>query len=108
MHTGSCLCSGVAFRIEGKPLLARNCFCSRCLEARAATHASNLLAALDGVRFTRGEDSLVSHRVPEARYFSQVFCRTCGSKLPRLDSERRVAITDDLPRFPEGPPPSRE
>ena len=66
------------------------------------------------------------------RFFSQVFCPTCGSGMPRLDPERGVAvipfgsldddpgrgaedhifiaskapwyeITDDLPRFDETP-----
>ena len=132
---GSCLCNGVAFVIDGPPKQARNCYCSRCRKARAASHASNLFVDLDGLRLTRGEDLLVTYGVPGARYFSQAFCLRCGSKLPRLDPERRLAIvpmgsldddpgmrpqahifvaskapwveiTDELPRYEGAPPPA--
>jgi len=46
----------------------------------------------DGVRFTRGEELLATYRVPEARFFGQTFCRTCGSPMPRVDRERDLAV----------------
>jgi hypothetical protein len=71
--------------------------------------------------------------VPDARYFTTVFCRRCGAKMPRLSPERGIAvvpmgsldddpgmrpqrhiyvgskapwhdITDDLPQDVEAPP----
>ena len=80
----------------------------------------------------KGEDNLGYYKVPDAKYFKQVFCKTCGSKMPRLDSNRGIAvipfgsldddpgvkaerhiyvddmakwyqITDDLPQFGEEP-----
>ena len=98
---------------------------------RGAAHASN--AFTESVRFTRGEDRLATFRVPEARYFMQVFCTTCGCPMPRVDRERGFAvvpmgsmdddpgvrpqrhifvgsmapwfaITDGLPQHEEGPP----
>jgi hypothetical protein len=130
---GSCLCGGVAYVVEGAPLRCQHCHCSRCRKARAAAHASNLFVAADGVRFVRGEDLLVSYKVPQARFFTQVFCRVCGSPMPRIDRDRGLAviplgsldgdsplrpqrnifvgsmapwytITDDLPRHAELPP----
>jgi hypothetical protein len=89
---GSCLCGRVSFVFEGTPLRCWNCHCSRCRKARAAAHASNLFVPLDGLRFTPGEDDLISYKVPEARYYTQVFCRTCGSPMPRRDSERGFAV----------------
>lgn len=89
---GSCLCGAVAFVIEGQPLRAVNCHCSRCRRARSAAHAANLFTSVEGVRFTRGEDGRVSYRVPGARFFTQVFCRTCGSPMPRIDRERGIAV----------------
>ena len=85
---GSCLCGAVTFVVEGKPLRAVNCHCGRCRRARSAAHAANLITADDGVRFTRGEDNRFSYKLPEARFFTQVFCRTCGSAMPRIDPER--------------------
>jgi hypothetical protein len=130
---GSCLCGTVGYVVTGTPAGARNCHCSRCRKARAAAHASNLFTTADGVRFTRGEEALASFKLPEARFFAQVFCRTCGSPMPRIDRDRNLAvvpmgsldddpgarpdrhifaaskapwyaIADDLPQDPEYPP----
>lgn len=89
---GSCLCGAVSFVIDGTPVRAHNCHCGRCRRARSAAHASNLFVAADGVRFTRGEDQLASYKPSDARFFTQVFCRTCGSKMPRVDRERNYGI----------------
>ena len=131
---GSCLCGGVAFELTGPPMRVVHCHCSRCRKARGTAHATNLLAALAGVRFVRGEDLLTSYKPPDARTFMHVFCRVCGASMPRLDPGRAIAIipmgsfdddpgarperhifveskagwdeiTDGLPAFP-GPPPS--
>ncbi len=131
---GSCLCGAVAFRIEAEPIVARSCHCRRCRKARGAAHATNMLVAIDGLRFTRGESELASYKIPEAKFYTQVFCRICGSKAPRVDAGRGFAIvpmgsldddpgirpsehiwvgskapwheiSDELPRFDKGPPP---
>jgi hypothetical protein len=131
---GSCLCGRVAFVLEGEPLRAWSCYCSRCRKARAAAHGTNLFVALDGLRFTRGEGELERYKVPGAKYFMQVFCRHCGSSMPRVDRERGIAVVpmgaldddpgirpqghifvgskapwveihDDLPRHDEAAPP---
>lgn len=131
---GSCLCGAVGFRIEGEPIVARSCHCSRCRKARGTAHATNMLVSIDGLRFTRGEGELTSYKIPEAKFYTQVFCGSCGGKLPRVDPSRGFAIvplgaldddpgirlrehiwvgskapwheiSDDLPRYDEGPPP---
>lgn len=89
---GSCLCGAVAYESAGAPLRAWNCHCSRCRKGRGAAHASNLFGPLGGTRFTRGEDRLVAYKVPAALRFTQVFCRTCGSPMPRLDPDRDIAV----------------
>ena len=129
---GSCLCSSVAYEVAGPFKAVHNCHCSRCRKARAAAHTTNGFTAMGDVRYTRGEDTLRTYRLPDTRHFSQVFCPICGSGMPRLDPERGVAvipfgsldddpgrgaddhifvaskapwheITDDLPRFDETP-----
>jgi hypothetical protein len=128
---GSCLCAAVAFEVTEPLKAVHNCHCSRCRKARAAAHATNGFTPAEAVRFLRGEDHLVSYKPPEARFFTHVFCDTCGSGLPRIDLERGIAviplgsldddpehpaddhifvgskaawfdIVDDLPRFEEG------
>jgi hypothetical protein len=89
---GSCLCGSVAYVVEEKPFMARYCHCSRCRQARGAAHASNMLTRVEGVRFTRGADLVASYKLPEAKFFTQAFCRRCGSAMPRLDTGRNIAI----------------
>jgi hypothetical protein len=89
---GSCLCGGVAYVVEGTPIRCMNCHCGRCRRARSAAYASNLFVGSDGLRFTRGEDLLESYKVPDAQRFTHVFCRTCGSSMPRIDRDRGLAV----------------
>ena len=130
---GSCLCGSIKFRVTKPFKIAHNCYCTRCRRARAAAHASNGFTDFNGVLFIRGEDRLKTYKLPDAQFFTQVFCEICGSKMPSLDSDRNLAviplgsldddpgvrpmdhiyvaykcewydITDDLPRYAEGPP----
>ena len=89
---GSCLCGGTAFEVTATLFRAWSCHCSRCRKARGAAFASNMFVAFDDVRFTKGEDRLASYKVPEASHYTQTFCRTCGSPMPRKDGERGFAI----------------
>ena len=130
---GSCLCNSVQFHVTKPFKIAHNCYCTRCRRARAAAHASNGFTDFDGVAFIKGDGLLKTYKLPDAQYFTQVFCEICGSKMPRLDRDRHLAviplgsldddpdirpmdhiyvaykcewydITDDLPGFAEGPP----
>lgn len=131
---GSCLCGGVAYEMTGTPLRVNHCHCSRCRKARGTANATNLLVPLSGLRYLRGSELLTSYKPPDAKTFMHVFCKVCGSSMPRLDENRQIAIVpmgsfdddpgvrperhiftdskaawddiiDDLPKFP-GPPPS--
>jgi hypothetical protein len=133
---GSCLCGGVAFEMTGTPGRATHCHCSRCRKVRGTAHATNLFVALSEIHFVRGEELLTSYKPPDARTFTHVFCRVCGSSMPRLDEGRGIAVVpmgafdddpgarperhifveskasweqisdDGLPRFPGPPPPA--
>jgi hypothetical protein len=130
---GSCCCGAVAFELAGPLTEMRHCHCSRCRKARAAAHATNVIAKQSALRWLRGEELALSYEVPDARFFTNCFCRRCGSKLPRVDTERQIAIVpagsldhdpgarpqmrifvdskapwheigDSLPRFADAPP----
>ena len=129
---GSCLCGDIEFHLTEPFKVVHNCHCTRCRRARAAAHATNGFVSLDGIQFVKGEEHLKTYKLPEAKFFTQVFCETCGGKMPRVDTERSVAvvplgaldddpkakaldhifvaykagwhdITDDLPTYEEGP-----
>jgi hypothetical protein len=89
---GSCLCGRVAFELSEPATTARFCHCLRCRKARAAAFAANLLVPESAIRFTRGEELLVSYKIPEALRFTQTFCGACGGKLPRIDPARKLAV----------------
>lgn len=129
---GSCLCGDVAFEVVEPFKVVHNCHCSRCRKARAAAHTTNGFTSFDGVRFVRGEALVEVFKLPSAQFFTQAFCRRCGSGVPRKDPGRGIAviplgslddepsgtavdhiftgsmagwytIPDGLPRFEEGP-----
>ena len=89
---GSCLCGDVAYEVTTPIKVVHNCHCSRCRKARAAAHTTNGFTGIDGVHFTKGEALLKTYKAPDARFFTQVFCTKCGSGMPRLDPERKIAI----------------
>ncbi|NKB62106.1 MAG: aldehyde-activating protein [Gammaproteobacteria bacterium] len=128
----SCLCGDITFQITEPFKVAHNCHCSRCRYGRATAHASNGFVSSDGLQYLTGEDRLRSYKVPEAKFFTQVFCATCSSLMPRRDIDRGICvvplgsldddagvkpvdhifignkaswhdITDGLPQFQEGP-----
>lgn len=89
---GTCACAGIAFHIDGPLVAAQYCHCTRCQKARSAAHATNAFGAMNCVNFLRGEDLIAEFKIPDARFFTQAFCRTCGSPAPRLDPGRNVAV----------------
>jgi hypothetical protein len=131
---GSCLCGGVAFEIEGRIELIRNCHCSRCRKARGAAHASNIFVDPTRFRIVRGEERIASFAVPGAKRFKHCFCRVCGSSQASVAADYVVVpagcldddpgareqlhiyvdskapwyeITDDLPQHPAAPEQTR-
>jgi len=89
---GSCLCGAIRYVVDGPAVRCHNCHCLRCRRARSSMYAANLFTWVDALRLTRGEELLVSYKLPGAAYFGQDFCRVCGSPMPRFDRERSIAI----------------
>ena len=106
---GRCLCGSVSYVLEGDPIKRRYCHCGRCRKSLSAAHAANLHAGVDAVRFTRGEELLTRYKLPQAKFFSVVFCSRCGSPMPRRDADRGFTLLplgslDDDPRHPRDGP----
>ncbi len=89
---GSCLCGAVAYEIDGPIREMRHCHCSRCRKARSAAHATNVYVRESALGWLRGEDLVQSYKVPEAKFFANCFCGACGSKVPRVDPSRGLAV----------------
>lgn len=80
---GSCLCGAVKYEVSGEPTRFYHCHCTRCRKATGTGHASNLFLQPGTLAWTTGEDQIRSFKVPEAKRFTNQFCVTCGSRLPR-------------------------
>ncbi len=81
--SGSCLCGAMHYAATGEAQHFYYCHCKRCRKASGTGHTSNLFlrGTLD---WESGEDQLISYKLPEAKRFTNSFCRICGSRMPRF------------------------
>lgn len=84
---GSCLCGSIQYEVTGKAERFYHCHCQRCRKSTGTGHASNLLMTpASSLTWTKGEDLLMRYKVPEAERFYTLFCKQCGSPMPRVMS----------------------
>ena len=89
---GSCLCGAVRFEVTGEPQRFYHCHCSRCRKATGTGHASNLFLQPGSLRWLDGEALVRCFKVPEAKRFTNCFCSTCGSRVPRQVKDTDMVI----------------
>lgn len=129
MYTGSCLCGGITFRIEGTLEPIQICHCSQCRKAQGSALVTNIPVSHSAFTLLSGEALLRAYESSTGKH--RVFCRRCGSpiysqreNLPDViriragtlegDLDTRPmahfytaykanwwSIEDDLPKFPE-------
>ena len=133
--TGRCLCGATRFRISGRVGAVGYCHCGQCRRASGTAFASNANVARANIEFLSGLDGVTEYESSPGKF--RAFCSRCGSpvysrstadpdnlriRLGLLDQDpgrRALAhlwvsskapwfdISDQLPQFPEGPPPRR-
>ncbi|MCY4219853.1 MAG: GFA family protein [Gammaproteobacteria bacterium] len=89
---GSCLCKRIRFKIIQPFMKIYNCHCQRCRRARSAAFTTNGFTVDKEVVFIEGEEHLKSYKLPSAKTFTQVFCDYCGSSMPRVSPDRKIAV----------------
>jgi hypothetical protein len=99
---GSCLCGGVTYEVTGEAKRFFHCHCSRCRKATGTGHASNMFLQPAALKWLTGEELVRAFKVPEAIRFTNNFCVTCGSRLPRQPKDSDIVIIpagslDDAP-----------
>ena len=85
MITGSCLCGGVRFEIDGGLTPIQYCHATRCRKATGSAFASEVAANASHLRWTSGEDLVTVYEAPllrEPPAYRNAFCRVCGSPVP--------------------------
>ena len=133
--TGSCLCRGVRYEVTKPFRRANHCHCSRCRKHSGSFGLSQGRVPKDGFRIVDGEELLTVYE-PAPGAALKVFCSRCGSslfgghwpegdevsvRLGTIDGDPGIkpqyhsrvegrpkwdAITDDLPRYDGGAPPT--
>lgn len=89
--SGSCLCGGVSFVVEGEFDSLYFCHCKRCQKDTGSAHASNLFSSTATLRWTTGEDKVNSYQLPATRHMKS-FCSTCGSVLPAVQMDEQLLV----------------
>ena len=130
--TGSCLCGGIRYEVDGGFGLVVNCHCAMCRKATGAAFRTRASVSAAAFRWTRGDDLVSKYESSPGE--TRTFCRVCGATLPTffehhpdeiglplgtLDGDPEVRpsahvwvaskapwwnITDDLPQYSEGIP----
>ena len=90
--SGSCLCGSVVYEIRGELRQFTHCHCERCRKATGTGHATNIIMTPASVEWTAGESLLSHYKLPEAKRFATVFCRECGSLMPRIAPDNSIAV----------------
>jgi hypothetical protein len=104
---GSCLCGAVKYEATGEPKRFLHCHCSRCRKATGTGHASNLFLQPGVLTWLSGEDQVRAFKLPEAKRFTNQFCATCGSRLPRRAPDTDIvlipagSLDDEAPITPQ-------
>ncbi|KPK14844.1 MAG: aldehyde-activating protein [Betaproteobacteria bacterium SG8_41] len=89
---GSCLCGAVKYEVTGETKRFYHCHCSRCRKATGTGHASNLFLQPAMLKWISGEEQIRAFKVPEAKRFTNSFCATCGSRLPRQANDTDIVM----------------
>ena len=130
MYTGSCLCGGIKFQIEGELEPIQICHCVQCRKAQGSAIVTNIPVQESTFTLSQGQELIGAFESSPGK--QRCFCKNCGSpvysktaKLPgvlriragTLDGDlntRPVAhfytnykvnwyeFNDDLPKFAEG------
>ena len=104
---GSCLCGAVKYEVTGESKRFFHCHCSRCRKATGTGHASNLFVQPGVLKWLKGEEQIRAFKVPEATRFTNSFCATCGSRLPRQAKDSDIvmipcgSLDDEAPIKPQ-------
>ena len=82
---GGCLCGGVRFEVDGRPLNASYCHCTRCQRRTGTAASAQARFAPGSLRIVAGEDLVRDYAPPDG--WAKSFCGTCGSALWSRDAE---------------------
>ena len=84
-YTGSCLCGGIQYEINGELEPVQICHCQQCRKAQGAALVTNIPVSTEQFSIIQGEDLLTAYESSPGKH--RVFCSRCGSPIiSRLES----------------------
>ncbi len=92
IHTGSCLCGSIKFKMEGEFQKFFLCHCSRCRKSSGTAHCSNLFAPGGKLTWLSGQELLSFYRHEDTN-FARNFCSKCSSLMPVYVEARDIVAT---------------
>ena len=84
--SGSCLCSGIRYEIQGGVGNLSHCHCSMCRKGHGAAFATYARVGWKAFKFTQGEDLISRYR--SSNNVTRTFCKKCGSNLQFIRDDR--------------------
>jgi len=84
--TGSCLCGGIRYAVDGPLGPVVHCHCSMCRKATGAAFRTRAAVPSAGFHWRAGESLLA--RFESSPGEERTFCRVCGSTLVTLFRDR--------------------
>lgn len=79
MHSGSCLCGAVSFRLQSELKAVSNCHCRMCQKQHGAVFATYASVPRSDLEYLSGEGLLTSYNSSGA--VVRKFCSVCGSNI---------------------------
>ncbi|WP_026179655.1 GFA family protein [Hahella ganghwensis] len=89
--TGSCLCGGIRYEIDGSLESFYLCHCHRCRKDTGSAHAANLFSTTATLNWLIGEGQITTYTIPSTRH-SRSFCRVCGSAVPGAQMDGKLLV----------------
>ncbi len=83
MTTGTCLCGGIRFSLDGPFQMMTHCHCSRCRKHHGSAFATFVGAPAAGFEWLSGRSDISTWNAANA--MPRHFCPICGSVVPAAD-----------------------
>jgi hypothetical protein len=77
--TGSCLCGGIRYEIDGELDSVVNCHCSMCRKAQGSAFRTRASVAHERFRIVQGKELVAEYQSSPSTV--RRFCRVCGSPM---------------------------
>ena len=84
LHSGSCLCGEVNYKLNSAILKVVNCHCNYCRSHSGAAFSSYAALPFASLEFTKGQEKLNAFPIGDGK---KHFCRECGTPIFNVNNK---------------------